>query len=72
MNLARYTAGDQIPIRARQADCPDPIRMLRVDINRLIVLPKSDSPVKGAGIEQKMAGVSEELNTCHDLSMLLH
>jgi hypothetical protein len=46
--------------------------MLRVDINRLIVLPKSDRSVKGAGIEQKMAGVSQELDACHDLGMLLH
>jgi len=45
MNLARHTAGDQIPISARQADSPDPIRMLRVDIDGLIVLPKSDRSV---------------------------
>jgi len=46
--------------------------MLRIDINRFIVLPKSDRSVKGAGIEQKMARVLEELDACDDLGMLLN
>ena len=45
--------------------------MIVVDVNGLIILPKTDGFVKGTRVEE-VWGLMEKLDACHDLVMLLH